>query len=69
MNKAWLDSEGKLFEDRLMNVVIAARNECGDLGGHRSSCMLMYDTESCARTDLRIDFIPKRAGRQMLWLR
>ena len=46
MNKAWLEGEGKLFEERLMDVVIAARNEGGDLGGHRSSCMLVYDTEA-----------------------
>ena len=62
MNDAWLGSEGQLFEDRLMAVTIAARNEGGDLGGHRSSCMLVYDTEAYARTDLRIDFMPKRAG-------
>ena len=62
MNEAWRASEGKLFEERLMDVVIAARDEGGDLGGHRSSCMLVYDTEPYARTDLRIDFMPKRAG-------
>jgi len=62
MNQAWLGSEGKLFEDRLMAVVVAARNAGGDLGGHRSSCMMVYDTEAYARTDLRIDFMPKREG-------
>ncbi len=62
MNDAWLGSAGQLFEDRLMAVTIAARNEGGDLGGHRSSCMLVYDTEAYARTDLRIDFMPKREG-------
>jgi uncharacterized Ntn-hydrolase superfamily protein len=62
MDEAWRKSEGELFEDRLMAVVIAARNEGGDLGGHRSSCMLVYDTEAYARTDLRIDFVPKREG-------
>ena len=62
MNDAWLGSEGQLFEDRLMAVTIAARNEGGDLGGHRSSCMLVYDTEAYARTDLLIDFMPKREG-------
>ncbi len=62
MNAAWEASAGLLFEDRLMAVTVAARDEGGDLGGHRSACMLVYDTEPYARTDLRIDFIPKRAG-------
>jgi len=62
MDKAWHHSEGQLLEDRLMAVAIAARDAGGDLGGHRSACMLVYDTESYARTDLRIDFVPKRAG-------
>jgi uncharacterized Ntn-hydrolase superfamily protein len=62
MNEAWLASADQLFEDRLMAVAIAARDLGGDLGGHRSSCLLVYDTESYARTDLRIDFVPKRDG-------
>jgi uncharacterized Ntn-hydrolase superfamily protein len=62
MDEAWRASEGQLLEDRLMAVVTAARDEGGDLGGHRSACMLVYDTEAYARTDLRIDFVPKRAG-------
>lgn len=62
MNAAWEASAGLLFEDRLMAVTVAARDEGGDLGGHRSACMLVYDTEPYARTDLRIDFVPKRAG-------
>jgi uncharacterized Ntn-hydrolase superfamily protein len=62
MNEAWLASADQLFEERLMAVAIAARDQGGDLGGHRSSCMLVYDTESYARTDLRIDFVPKRDG-------
>ena len=62
MNEAWKASEGRLLEERLMAVVVAARNEGGDLGGHRSACMLVYDTEPYARTDLRIDFVPKREG-------
>jgi len=62
MNAAWLESEGELFEDRLMSVAVAARDAGGDLGGHRSSCLLVYDTEAYARTDLRIDFVPKRDG-------
>ncbi len=62
MNQAWLDSAGALFEVRLMAVAIAARDEGGDLGGHRASCMLVYETDSHARTDLHIDFVPKRDG-------
>lgn len=64
MNAAWEASAGQLFEDRLMAVTVAARDEGGDLGGHRSACMLVYDTEPYARTDLRIDFVPKRAGQR-----
>lgn len=62
MDRAWRDSEGQLLEERLMAVVVAARNAGGDLGGHRSACMLVYDSEPYARTDLRIDFMPKREG-------
>lgn len=62
MDQAWHASEGQMLEDRLMAVVCAARDEGGDIGGHRSSCMLVYDTEPYARTDLRIDFAPKRQG-------
>ncbi len=62
MDRAWRESEGQLFEDRLMATVVAGRKQGGDLGGHRSACMLVYETESYARTDLRIDFVPKRDG-------
>jgi uncharacterized Ntn-hydrolase superfamily protein len=62
MDRAWRDSEGQLFEDRLMSVVAAGRKQGGDAGGHRSACLIVYDTEAYARTDLRIDFVPKREG-------
>jgi uncharacterized Ntn-hydrolase superfamily protein len=62
MDRAWRESEGKLFEDRLLAAIIAGRKQGGDLGGHRSAAMLVYDTEAYARTDLRIDFVPKREG-------
>ena len=62
MDRAWRESEGQLFEDRLLAAVVAGRNEGGDLGGHRSACLLVYDTEAYPRTDLRIDFVPKREG-------
>jgi uncharacterized Ntn-hydrolase superfamily protein len=62
MERAWLDSEGRLFEDRLLAAVVAGRDEGGDAGGHRSACMLVHHTEAYPRTDLRIDFMPKRAG-------
>lgn len=62
MHAAWLASEGDLFEDRLMKTVVAARDAGGDSGGHRSAALLVYETEAYARTDLRIDFVPKRAG-------
>ena len=62
MDRAWRESGGKLFEDRLMAVVSAGHAQGGDAGGHRSACLIVYDFEAYARTDLRIDFVPKRAG-------
>ncbi|HYF58972.1 MAG TPA: DUF1028 domain-containing protein [Burkholderiaceae bacterium] len=62
MQRAWLDSAGRLFEDRLLATVTAGRDEGGDAGGHRSACLLVYSTEAYPRTDLRIDFVPKREG-------
>ena len=62
MDRAWRETEGQLFEDRLMAVVAAGHAQGGDAGGHRSACLIVYDCESYARTDLRIDFVPKRAG-------
>ena len=62
MERAWLASEGQLFEDRLLATVVAGRDQGGDAGGHRSACLLVYSTEAYPRTDLRIDFVPKRAG-------
>lgn len=62
MQRAWLDSEGRLFEDRLLAALVAGRDEGGDAGGHRSACILVHSTEAYPRTDLRIDFVPKRAG-------
>jgi uncharacterized Ntn-hydrolase superfamily protein len=64
MQRAWLDSEGELFEDRLLATVVAGRDEGGDAGGHRSACILVHSTEAYPRTDLRIDFVPKRAGQR-----
>ncbi len=62
MDRAWRESEGDLFENRLMAVVVAGRDQGGDAGGHRSAALIVYDCEAYARTDLRIDFVPKRAG-------
>lgn len=62
MDRAWRASEGQLFEDRLLAAVVAGRAQGGDAGGHRSACLLVYECESYPRTDLRIDFVPKRAG-------
>lgn len=62
MHRAWLDTEGELFEDRLLAAVTAGRDKGGDAGGHRSSCLIVYETESYARTDLRVDFVPKVEG-------
>lgn len=62
MEKAWRDSAGELFEERLMRVITAGRDAGGDAGGHRSACLITYDTEPYGRTDLRVDFAPKKAG-------
>ncbi|WP_459616999.1 DUF1028 domain-containing protein [Bordetella sp. 2513F-2] len=62
MDQTWQASEGLLLEDRLMAVVIAARDAGGDMAGHRSACMQVHETEPYARTDLRVDFMPKLPG-------
>lgn len=62
MDRAWSASEGRVLEDRLMAALVAGRDAGGDIGGHRSSCMLVYDLAPHPRTDLRIDFAPKREG-------
>jgi uncharacterized Ntn-hydrolase superfamily protein len=62
MEKAWRDSAGELFEERLMRVITAGRDAGGDAGGHRSACLIVYDTEPYGRTDLRCDYAPKRPG-------
>ncbi|PJI40900.1 DUF1028 domain-containing protein [Ferrovibrio sp.] len=62
MEKAWRDSAGELFEERLMRVITAGRDAGGDAGGHRSACLMVYDTEPYGRTDLRVDFAPKKKG-------
>ena len=62
MDAAWVATKGELFEDRLMACVVAGRNEGGDLAGHRSACLIVHEDETYARTDLRIDFMPKRPG-------
>jgi uncharacterized Ntn-hydrolase superfamily protein len=62
MQTAWEDSKQELFEERLMQVITAGRDAGGDAGGHRSACLIVYDTEPYGRTDLRVDFAPRRAG-------
>lgn len=62
MEKAWKDSAGELFEERLMRVITAGRDAGGDAGGHRSASLMVYDTEPYGRTDLRVDFAPKKQG-------
>lgn len=62
MDRAWRETEGQLFEDRLLAAIVAGRAQGGDAGGHRSAALIIYDTEPWARTDLRVDFVPKRAG-------
>ena len=58
MSRAFEDSAGAILEDRLLAAITAGRDAGGDLGGQRSSVILVYDTEPYARTDLRIDWAP-----------
>lgn len=62
MERAWLSSEGQMLEDRLLLALTAGRDEGGDLGGHRSAAILVFEDDVYPRTDLRIDFAPKREG-------
>ena len=62
MDAAWHASAGRLFEERLMATAIAARDAGGDMAGHRSACIVVHDADSHSRTDLRVDFAPKRPG-------
>ncbi len=45
-----------------MRVVTAGRDAGGDAGGHRSACLIVCGSEAYGRTDLRVDFAPKREG-------
>ena len=58
MNEAFLASKGKIIEDRLLAAITAGRDAGGDLGGQRSSVILVYATEAYARTNLRVDWAP-----------
>lgn len=62
MERAWRASAGKQFEDRLMDTALAARDAGGDMAGHRSSGILVHDSDGYPRTDLRVDFAPRREG-------
>ena len=62
MQTAWEDSKQDLFEARLMQVITAGRDAGGDAGGHRSACLIVYDSEPYGRTDLWVDFAPRRSG-------
>lgn len=62
MHRAWRNSAGELFEDRLLAAVTAGRDEGGDSGGHRSACLIVYEMDEYSRTDLRVDFVPKIDG-------
>ena len=62
MERAWRASEGRAFEDRLIAALVGGRDAGGDIGGHRSACMLVHDLGPHPRTDLRIDFAPRHAG-------
>ena len=60
MDEAWHEGSRELFEERLLRVLTAGRDAGGDAGGHRSACLIVYGSEAYGRTDLRVDFAPKR---------
>lgn len=62
MDRAWRSTDGQMLEDRLLAALTAGRDEGGDLGGHRSAAVLVSDNDAYPRTDLRVDFVPKRDG-------
>jgi uncharacterized Ntn-hydrolase superfamily protein len=62
MARAWFDSREPLFERKLLEVLRSGRDVGGDRDGHRSASLIVYDRMQWARTDLRVDFVPKRPG-------
>ncbi len=62
MDTAWQENKQELFEERLMRVITAGRDAGGDAGGHRSACLMVYDRKPYGRTDLRVDFTPRKSG-------
>lgn len=62
MDRAWKASAGQGLEDRLIATAVAARDAGGDMAGHRSSGILVHDADGYPRTDLRIDYAPRRPG-------
>ena len=62
MDTAWHDTKQELFEERLMRVITAGRDAGGDAGGHRSAFLIVYERDPYGRTDLRVDFAPRKSG-------
>jgi uncharacterized Ntn-hydrolase superfamily protein len=62
MAKAFVDSASEILEERLMRAIEAGKDAGGEKGGHLSSGLLVYGTESYPRTDLRVDMYPTQEG-------
>jgi uncharacterized Ntn-hydrolase superfamily protein len=62
MAKAFVDNAGEILEERLLRAIEAGKAAGGEKGGHLSSGLLVYGTETWPRTDLRVDMYPSQPG-------
>ena len=62
MAKAFVDSGDEILEERLLRAIEAGKMAGGEKGGHLSSGLLVYSTETWSRTDLRVDMYPSQPG-------
>ena len=55
MHEGFAATAGQQFEERLMTAIEHGRDAGGQIGGQVSAALLIYDEDSFARVDLRVD--------------
>jgi uncharacterized Ntn-hydrolase superfamily protein len=55
MEEAFMDDPDEDLEERLMRAIEAGRDAGGQHGGQQSAALLVYDSKTFARVDLRVD--------------